>query len=739
MGISLDDAIHQFGEEIVRILWGEPNAAMSKKGNLRWGSKGARSYQIKEAAWADFEDGEESGGILKLIKKERGLEGAAAVRWMEQALKIKIGDDRDDRRRGNGHATSEDYGLPEQTGYDAAPWDEGEPVSPPPPPPPPAPPKPKNTNPWRVAKVYDYVDEAGKLILQTVRKERKSLDEGGKPDKTFMQRRPPREGDDPKFIRDGWYWKIDGARLVPYCLPEVVAAVKAGIEIFIVEGEKNVDHLRSWGLTATTNPMGAKKWPESFRDYFTDALVTIIPDNDQPGRDHAKMVAKNLTGIARDVRLLNLPDVKEKGDIIDWAEAGNTPDAFDKLVETAEHYDPTLEDLPPSKFDAIWFEQIDRAPIQRHWSIKGLVQQRGLSVWYGAPGCGKSFLAVDMTLTMALATYEQQQAEWFGYRVLPGTGVVYIGAEGQDDLRIRMQAWRRQRGVASGIRLPFVLFPVAVDLLAEGKDSDTVKLVREINIIRQRMMEQRGVNRFITIVDTLQRSMAGGNENAPEVMGATLKHCEAIEKYCESHVGLIHHTNANGDLRGHSSLRGSADLMVEVKKPLDEDKQPMGPKFWRVEKNKPGREGAKHHFRLDVIELARDEDGDVIDSMTVSHITGEPEGDETGPGAVQPAKKKAGPNLKPAHKVAMQALEDALADYGMEAPIRLNLPPYTRVVDMKHFRNNWLRKTYETPEEQNSNAATKQFGRIKQQLAADRLISLDGEIVWALRSTSTFL
>ena len=44
-----------------------------------------------------------------------------------------------------------------------------------------------------------------------------------------------------------------------YRLPEVIQAVKAGETVFICEGEKDVDRLRSLGLTATTNAGG----PES--------------------------------------------------------------------------------------------------------------------------------------------------------------------------------------------------------------------------------------------------------------------------------------------------------------------------------------------------------------------------------------------------------------------------------------------------------------------------------------------
>ena len=79
-----------------------------------------------------------------------------------------------------------------------------------------------------------------------------------------------------------------------YRLPEVIQAVKAGETVFICEGEKDVDRLRSLGLTATTNAGGAGKWQESYNQFLKDADVIILPDNDPPGRKHGLQVARKL-------------------------------------------------------------------------------------------------------------------------------------------------------------------------------------------------------------------------------------------------------------------------------------------------------------------------------------------------------------------------------------------------------------------------------------------------------------
>jgi hypothetical protein len=81
-----------------------------------------------------------------------------------------------------------------------------------------------------------------------------------------------------------------------------------------VEGEKDVDHLMGLGLVATTSPMGAGKWRDHYSESLRGKAVVLIPDNDQPGRDHMNKVAEGLVGIAASIRWLDLPDLPPGGD-----------------------------------------------------------------------------------------------------------------------------------------------------------------------------------------------------------------------------------------------------------------------------------------------------------------------------------------------------------------------------------------------------------------------------------------
>src|SRR5262249_55777313 len=78
--------------------------------------------------------------------------------------------------------------------------------------------------------------------------------ETGQGKKTFRQKRP----DPAKPGR--WIYNIDGVRVVPYRLPELLEAIAQSRAVFIVEGERKADALAAWNIPATCNAMGAGHW-----------------------------------------------------------------------------------------------------------------------------------------------------------------------------------------------------------------------------------------------------------------------------------------------------------------------------------------------------------------------------------------------------------------------------------------------------------------------------------------------
>lgn len=182
------------------------------------------------------------------------------------------------------------------------------------------PPKPSERP--RLVATYDYHDEEGVLLFQSCRFE----------PKTFRQRKPDEKG--------GWVWSLNGARVVPYHLPAILKAVAQNRVVFVVEGEKDADLLAGLGYAATTNPMGAGKWRDEFSAYFRGGRAIILPDNDEPGRAHAQSVAASLHAHGCTVRVVELPNLPEKGDVSDWFRDGHDDDELRELIGKARNWSP---------------------------------------------------------------------------------------------------------------------------------------------------------------------------------------------------------------------------------------------------------------------------------------------------------------------------------------------------------------------------------------------------------------
>ena len=107
--------------------------------------------------------------------------------------------------------------------------------------------------------------------------------------------------------------------------------------VFVVEGETDVDALFGLGLCATCNDGGAEKWSADHARYFNpQQRVTIIPDNDDPGRKHAEAVARSLYGKVASLKILDLAGLPDKGDVSDWLQGREPVEANEELCRLAE-------------------------------------------------------------------------------------------------------------------------------------------------------------------------------------------------------------------------------------------------------------------------------------------------------------------------------------------------------------------------------------------------------------------
>jgi hypothetical protein len=260
-------------EQIARSLLGEPNRALSNKHELRYGTHGSLSIDLKKCVWFDHEL-EEGGDTFELIRRETGGSDREVIEWLERnGLK---------EAAFNGHRDGNGADIP----YDA----EQDPF--------------KNSvkfkredKQFRIVQTWAYVDENGDELFEVCRLENGDIGEDEKPVKKYVQRHKDSSGQ--------YIYSIKGIRQVPYRLPEIIESIAQEKTIFITEGEKCADAVVALGAPATCNAMGAGKWPDELTPHFAGAEVIILPDNDKIGREHANLVASKLQGTAKQIRIFS--------------------------------------------------------------------------------------------------------------------------------------------------------------------------------------------------------------------------------------------------------------------------------------------------------------------------------------------------------------------------------------------------------------------------------------------------
>jgi 5S rRNA maturation endonuclease (ribonuclease M5) len=267
----------------------------------------------------------------------------------------------------------------------------------------------------QIVDTYDYQLADGNLSYQALRYD----------PKYFSARRPDGKG--------GWIDDVKGLKRLPYHLPELLRADY----VFIVEGEKDVDNLRKIGLTATCNTFGAGKWTAELAQYFNEHQhITIIPDNDEPGRKHALQVADALHGKVASLKILELEGLSDKSDVSDWLQGRDSEGAAEelcRLAEAAPEWKPTAEQKEQSQtdgfilYDSGRMEEWPQEPLI--WLCEPLIPKGGIGFMSAPPKDRKSLLTLDLALHLA----QPEPRLWLGkFKVTPAK-VLYIARE--DPLR----------------------------------------------------------------------------------------------------------------------------------------------------------------------------------------------------------------------------------------------------------------------------------------------------------------
>ncbi|MGB2938509.1 MAG: phage/plasmid primase, P4 family [Phycisphaerae bacterium] len=96
-----------------------------------------------------------------------------------------------------------------------------------------------------------------------------------------------------------------------------------GEPVFLVEGEALADALAGMGLVGIASAHGANGAGKTDWTPLAGRDIVILPDNDPAGRKYAEAVAAIVTALEppATVKIVTLPGLPPKGDIVDWVHA----------------------------------------------------------------------------------------------------------------------------------------------------------------------------------------------------------------------------------------------------------------------------------------------------------------------------------------------------------------------------------------------------------------------------------
>ncbi len=325
------------------------------------------------------------------------------------------------------------------------------------------------------------------------------------------------------------------------------------------------------------------------------------------------------------------------------------------------------------------------------WLIKGLLPAQGLATIFGPPGCGKSFLALDAAMHIALGR------DWFGSKVQPG-GVIYIAAEAGIGMRKRVRAFMQHHDLTGGIG--FGLITVAPNLGA--KDGDTRPLIEEITAQSAALeLPIRAI-----FIDTLARVAPGLDENSAAQMGIFIDNAETLSEAFNCIAVAVHHSGKDIDrgMRGSSALHGACNAEWQIK-------DTTGVRSATLVKMKDGEDGLTWKFSLCVEEVSVDEDGEPVTSCFVVP--------ETFPQHVKKVSQQR--KLIGQKALLLDAVRRATEDPAKKPPASNNIPSGVSVTDRDSVKEMAKRLGFGDPDKPDSWRAM--FSKTLNQLQGDGYIS----------------
>lgn len=186
--------------------------------------------------------------------------------------------------------------------------------------------------------------------------------------------------------------------------------------------------------------------------------------------------------------------------------------------------------------------------------VEGLIENKGLAAIIGAPGVGKSGVALDLAAAICTG------ARWVGRRTLQQR-VLYLPGEGLAGSVQRLRAWESAHDRDLG------------DDLFIG---DSIIQVAASNDVWSGLLTQITAYRISTIIiDTFARASVGLEENSATDVGRAISKFGQVKAAADATLIVVHHTaKASTAGRGSSALNGALDTELLIQETTWDSDEP---------------------------------------------------------------------------------------------------------------------------------------------------------------------
>lgn len=358
--------------------------------------------------------------------------------------------------------------------------------------------------------------------------------------------------------------KVSGARYVIQGQGQtaIVEGYSTGLSVHMATG---------WTVVVAFN---AGNMPEVAKDY---PGAVVCGDND----------FKNKVNIGLEKAMAcGLPYLVPPEPFVDWNDV--------HAAEGIEKLKAMLQPKVKSGLEAPCVDDAMRSHKPLKWLVKSYMDQITMSSIFAPPGAAKTFVAIDIGLSIACGN------PWHGNRTSKGA-VLYVCGEGYSGVLRRAKAWFIHHEIpSSGVQ--FRITNKSVHFLDRQSVAGLVQLIDTF--------EKKPV---LIIVDTLARNFGPGDENFAGDMSRFVDELDEVKRRYKCAILIVHHTGLADQTRGRGSsvLKGALEWEYQLSK--DGDNVSMA-----CTKSKDGDVPPEINFAAKVVDTGWiDEDGDPLTSLVL--------------------------------------------------------------------------------------------------------------------------